>query len=272
MRKLSGLLFAAALAPCLAGGASAELLRWKGTLTTQLVPIATVVATGEGFATVNGPGGGLGHLATLSISGGISSTGWVANITDPAAAPLVSMRGSVALGAGVLRPISGGAASAGPLTQGVLPLTGIFKLCLLFTCPSFLPVPLTVSGTRGMGIGGTVTVNGYGLGIQISVSGAPWTVKTAVVTGIPTDNGGFESASVFGFAHGPASETSSTAKVGGVVQLVTPGKVVTNLGTGTVSALFGILTTHFVPEPQTFLLFAAGLASLGIARRRRAKK
>jgi hypothetical protein len=94
-----------------------------------------------------------------------------------------------------------------------------------------------------------------------------------VVTGIPTANGGFfTTSSVFGFAHGPASATSSTANISGVVQLVSPAVVMTTLGTGTVSALFSILTIHFVPEPQTFLLFGAGIAALGIVRRRHAKK
>ncbi len=43
-----------------------------------------------------------------------------------------------------------------------------------------------------------------------------------VVTGIPTANGGFSTSSRFGFAHGPASATSSTALISGVLQLVTP--------------------------------------------------
>jgi hypothetical protein len=92
--------------------------------------------------------------------------------------------------------------------------------------------------------------------------GAPWTVKTAVVTGIPTANGGFTTSTAQGWAHGPASNTASTATHGGVLQLVTPGVTMTSLGTGTKTALFGILTIHFVPEPGTFVLFGAGVAGL----------
>ena len=123
-----------------------------------------------------------------------------------------------------------------------------------------------------MGIGGLITVNGYGAGINISVLGAPWTVATAVVTGIPTANGGVTTSTAVGFAHGPASNTASTARVGGVVQLVTPTITQTSLGTGTMTALFGILTIQFVPEPGTFGLFSLGVVGLAaFGRKRRAR-
>jgi hypothetical protein len=269
MRKLVCALAAGALLACTAGTAGAGPLRWQGTLSLQLVGINTVDATGGSFATVNGSGS-LGHLTTLAINGGITGTASLF-ISDPGLAPLVAVRASMTLGSGALRPISGAAASGEGLTQKVLPVGGIFKFCILW-CVSYLPVPLTVSGTQGVGIGGMLTLNGYGPGIHISMQGAPWTVKTAVVTGIPTDNGGFSSISAFGFAHGPASITSSTANISGVVQLVTPAKIMTTLGTGTIWPVLGTLTIHFVPEPGPLLLFGAGVIALGIARRRRAKQ
>jgi hypothetical protein len=277
MRKLSALLVATAVGLCLAGGVSAELLHWEGTLTLHLpraTPLTVPVRYGvTPVATVNGSGG-LGHLTTLSISGGITGYGGWMFVTDPYLAPLNAvMVQSTALGSGALRPFSGAAASGEGLTQNVLPVAGHLRFCIIFgACVSYLPVPLTVGGTRGMGIGGVLTVNGYGPGVQASMYGAPWTVRTAVVPGVPTEDGWSSIDPVVGFAHGPASNTSSTARIGGVVQLVTAATVVSALGDGKAWPLFGILTTHFVPEPETFLLFASGLAILAIPRHRRAKK
>jgi hypothetical protein len=62
-----------------------------------------------------------------------------------------------------------------------------------------------------------------------------------------------------GFAHGPASLTSSTAQPSGVVQLVTVSKVYTSLtGAFPEVPLIGVLTLHFVPEPGTLLLLGSG--------------
>ena len=77
-----------------------------------------------------------------------------------------------------------------------------------------------------------------------------------------------------GFAHGPSSNTSSTANPSGVVQLITPMQVVTNLTTGSNQkiALFGFLTIHFVPEPGMLLLLGSGVAGLVLLGRHRMRK
>jgi len=75
-----------------------------------------------------------------------------------------------------------------------------------------------------------------------------------------------------GFAHGPASLTSSTAQRSGVVQLVTVSKVFTSFaGALPEGPLIGVLNLHFVPEPGTLLLLGAGVAGLAVCGRRKVK-
>ncbi len=253
---ISMLLAAMALGAGLAGGASARVLGYEGTLTLDFdqSDLPTLAFTGVGVATVNGSAGRI-PLGSLRLGSGISGAS-IVPLTDPDLAPLRSMIVVVTLGTGVLSPISGGGS---PLTQNQLPIGGELRLCILFGCgPSFLPVPLTAGGTRGAGIGGTVTVNTFGtVGVKISVAGAPWTIGATTVSSVVRS----------GFAHGPASGTTTTAKEGGVVQLVTPIRVTTNLGSG--FDFIGILRIVLVPEPGTGLLLGTGVIALALAGRRK---
>ncbi len=276
MRKLIGFLAAGAFLLGSVGVAQAKLTGFHGTLTLSLgslPPITSTGVVGVGGAILNNSAGG-DHLYTMRINiGGVISELAIVPLTDPGVAPLVSLQGTAILGTGTLFSISGGAASSNPIS-GVLPVGGQFRLCILFSgCSSFLPLPLSVGGTRGVGIGGLITVGTFQPGIKVSVFNNPWTIKTAVVSNIPTVNGGFSTSSAFGFAHGPASLTSSTAQVSGVVQLVTPILVNTTFAGSEVLALMGVLRIHFVPEPGTALLFGAGIVALGVGgARRRLKK
>ena len=144
-------------------------------------------------------------------------------------------------------------------------------MCILFPgCLSYLPIPLTVGGTKGMGIGGsTFTVNTFtsGPGIKFTLQGAPWKIGVASIS---TDLG---TVTRQGFAHGPASNTSSTALPSGVVQFVTPLVMATNLAPpDTIVPIFGVLRLHFVPEPGATLQLVVGVAFLTLIGHRRTRR
>lgn len=270
MRKLLSLIAAAGLVLGAVGTAQAEPMPWEGTITLSLGTLNPLVVTNKGMSTVNGSSG-LGHLNTFIIgTNGLSGTATIP-LTDPANPTLVSLVGTF----GLDRPASGGgplSVSGGPPAGGTLAVAGLFRLCIIAGpgCPFSISIPLTINGTRGVGLGGLITIDGFvKSGIKISITGSPWTIATAAIPGIPTDNGGFTTSTAVGFAHGPASGTSSTANISGVVQLVTPTLVQTNIGGSEVLALFNSLTIHFTPEPGTLLLFGSGIAALGVAARRR---
>ena len=213
-------------------------------------------------------------------------------------------------GTGTLAPFTGtpvpNPGTKFPLTQNQLPIGGVAKLCLLSTvCTDFLPLLLTQpttngaryqvntattnqltplgtqgkrlgipgTGVRGIGVGGLVTVGGFSA-VRISLEAAPWTVKTATAIDQTDDNTGaaaFHNVTRMGFMHGPASGTTSTAQPSGVVQIVTPSQVRTNLTLGTNEKVAAIteLVIHFIPEPGLLLLLGSGVVGLALIGRSR---
>ena len=301
--------FAAALLA--APVARSSVLNWEGTLSTLTGSLPAIPITGGGVATVNGSTGPIpAHLATLRLKGSRGNVTGTAThlITDPEVAGngIAAIIVQGALRTGTLASISGAVASNASLTESTLPLGGVAKICLLSTvCTDFLPLVLTQpttngaryqlttatpnqltgmgnqgkrlavpgTGVKGVGIGGLITVGGDSP-IRISLQAAPWTVRTATAVDQTDDNTGaaaFHNVTRMGFAHGPASGTTSTAQPSGVLQLVTPSQVRTNLSLGSnlkVSVLTELLI-HFIPEPGLLVLLGSGVAGLVLLGRNR---
>jgi hypothetical protein len=291
MRKLFVLMATAFLALDTAGVANAAVLNWEGTATILWADFVPGTLTGGGVATVNGSSGAVpAHLSTLRLAasrGQIQGTGMML-LTDPdyPGNPPVLRYEGVGGGTGTWGGISGGAASTST-GGGTLPVGGTVKICMLSTaCTIFLPIPLsqptTVNGVpgtdiQGVGVGGLITAGGYG-GLQISLQAAPWTIKTATVLDEITPTGGpppiMSTWVAKGWAHAPVSTTTSTAQPGGVVQLVTPNQIVTNItiGSGYKKGSFVILVIRFIPEPGLLLLLGSGVVGLALVGRKRMRR
>jgi hypothetical protein len=269
-----------------AGSAGANPLNWEGTSTLLLGDFPPAPVTGGGVATVNASMG-LGHLNTLRLAasrGQVNAT-FTQYVTDPDTAgnsiAAIEYDG-ITGGTGTFAPISGAAMSTVAfLTMNVMPVRGTVRLCLLTTdCDDALTIILTqqtANGTIGVGVGGLLTVGGD-TPIKISIQGAPWTIKTATVvdhvTTVNKVNQLFITKKIKGFAHDPSSTTTNTAAVSGVVQLVSPAQVQTNLPLGSNKKVSSgqIVRIHFIPEPGLLLLLGSGVAGLAILGRRRLRK
>ena len=184
------------------------------------------VSTAFGVATVNRSLGG-DHLNVLRLAPTDPMDGAPVPVTDPETTGTIASNilDQGAGGAGTFSPISGG----GPLTQASLPLGGVARICILFTgCGTSLPLILTINnGATGVGVGGLITTGGFGP-IRLSLINSPWQLGTATRLQ-STANGAVITRMFGGFIHGPASDTSSTAKQSGVISLVTPVQVLINV-------------------------------------------
>lgn len=257
---------------------------------------AEASATGTGLTTVTTSSTSQSHLSTLSFAFDPSvSLNTSIPVTDPTAAPitsviLTSIRGRpdlVGQGgfgsrigniSGAIASTGGGLSNSGVLSPGTLPATGGVTICLLISPlpPCVAQLNLVVGATSagvqvGGGVGGILTIGGTGT-IRISVVGMPYTVKT-VSAANRTANAGFQVFAENGFAHGPASSTSSTAQASGVLQVVTVNHTtVVGPGDSDISGNISRLLVHFIPEPGLLLLFGSGAIGMAILGRKRIRK
>jgi hypothetical protein len=262
-----------------AGGASATTLFYTGTLTLQFgydTPGSATTAGTVGAVSVGG------HLSTLVFTGGeLGPITTSLPLTSAATDNSVRLTGVANL-SGTMASLSGG-----PPAGGAMGLSGMAKICLgIGPCSgAFIGVPLTPTGTpaAGMGIGGTqrfttgtLVHTTYSVTdlipppVAYTLHHMPWTIGQPVMTFHHPNSSSYTPLLPGGFAHGPASLTSSTARPSGALQLVTVSKVFTSL-TSSYPELrqVAVLTLHFVPEPGMPLLFGSGLAALAVLGRRR---
>ena len=250
MRKVQIFLVGMLLVLGIGGQVQAAPTPFEGKMGLQILTLVGS-ASGNGFHTVTtSTGSGKQHLEGFTLpAGNISTLGLSLPVTDPAAAPVGGIQLTVQNGFGNFA----GGASLG----GVMPMLGFAKVCLFGPCSAAaanISVPLTVVGS-----GGTTFASAF---VNVTVTGNPWTIAPVQ----------FGTTTVAGFGHGPASATSSTASVSGVVRVVTPVFISTNIPASAIVPTFAFLDLHLgVPEPGTLALFASGIATfvlLGRNRRR----
>jgi hypothetical protein len=247
MRKQSLVFAVVAILAATSGDARAASLGFAGSLAIQIATLDPVVIPGSGNASVNGSGPA-GHLTGLALPASpFATTGFVQPISDPGVFPIAGVQFTAHNGAGAFAGVGG--AGFG----GVMPILGTAKVCLYGSCSTSnnianVSVPLSV-----VGAGGASTVMGQ---INMTVFGAPWTTGTAAIGTITR----------MGFV----SPASSTGAASGLVTLVTPVFISTNVGSFAVIPAFAFQTLHlFVPEPGTLVLLCLGVGALGAYGRSR---
>jgi len=273
MRRSVIVALAGLLAVGVAGSAGAETLPFTGTLGIKVAGLRDCETGKPFYLTVGGVGAaevtddGNAHLLSFTLPGGTFG-------------PATLTRQFLGTGCSTLRltlaqNLSGSFSgiSGGPPGGGAMGLSGLAKLCLIFAPCAYaqVPFPLTpTTGGAGFGIGGTAVHSG---GVNITMQNAPWTIGQPLMT-LHTPNSTISTPVLpGGFAHGPASLTTSTAQPSGVLQLVTVSKVYTSLtGAFPEMPMFAVLTLHFVPEPGTLLLLGLGVAGLAAYGRRRRRR
>ena len=263
-----------------AGSAGAATLDFTGTLAINIFgfrdvditppppytgPLVFLTVPGAGSAQVTDDGSL--HLLSLTVPSGAFGPSTVTYMLPSWFTFFSSQRFTLSQNlSGSFTGISGGPPGGGPMG-----LSGTAKMCVWFTnCTSAIVVPLTPIGGAGFGIGGTATFPGS---VAVTMQHAAWTIGQPVMTLHTPASTITTPVLPGGFAHGPASLTTSTAQSSGVLQLVTVSKVYTSLTSAFPEVpVTAVLTLHFVPEPGTLLLLGSGVALLAVYGRRKLRR
>ena len=283
MRKLLVLDAGAMLLAGMATSASAKIIEYRGTIIVDFGNLGPVPITGMGVVKASGGPISNTHASNLLMENQFQDTNTVP-VTDPEVTNTIpSVIVTATLGTGTLTNISGAAANTllglGAGNGRILPILGLARICLTGGCgvvPKALKLVLNQhtpgSVTNGVGVGGLQTIGGGGA-IKLSLELAPWTLKTRTLNS-QTANGAFRTLMQHGYAHGPASLTTSTLLNSGVLQLISPIQLHTVgiPGNSEKIGIFNILRLHFVPEPGMLLLLGSGVVGMALLGRRRLRK
>jgi hypothetical protein len=246
---------------------------WEGTLTLDFLELPPMQFQGGGIATVNDSNPVFHpHLTSLRISaerGGITGMG-VATATTGS----LFAYADASLGTGTFAP-----ASPSDPVRNRLPVRGLLRVCL-FDPGCFFEVPVDLTEVtpmgfpRGVGLGGTVA--GTVGALKVAIQASRWTIGTATATGVTNTTMGSKlyTLTAMGFAHAPASSSTYTVQSGGVVQFVTPMRVLASPAPYFKSnyADFGVLRVRFIPEPGRLVLLGSGGLLLAWLNRLRARR
>jgi hypothetical protein len=150
----------------------------------------------------------------------------------------------------LIRPGNGDLGGNGPLTG-----SAFVNVLFLFN----LTVPLGVIGNTGQ----TTSVAAGTL--FVTVLGTGWTTGSVTMTGVTTGSPATNTVINVGYDNRDANHN-------GVIQLISPFKVITNAAGNLPGLATQTLTFTSVPEPGTLLLLGSGALGLALYGRRRLRK
>ncbi len=201
--------------------------------------------------------GGLPPIGIAVAGTGTSTTGAVTVSASAFATAGATVAGTTPFVTKVILTATNAAGSFnGPTLQGPMAVRG--RVRLLNGGLTAFSIPLTLNGTRGVGLGGAPIQTS-----TLAITGGSWSAGLVQITGLGTP-GRLYTASL-------AGSDQRTAMGAGTLTLVTPIRI-RSTALGAIGA-FGVLQLSFVPEPSAAaLLLGAGAAALvGVRRLRRAR-